>query len=74
MATRSRYTNPIENLRSYVMVHHGIDWQERQSDIEWVESKIEAAEKLASMVKTTQSLSDTRLAELQRLARALTEL
>jgi hypothetical protein len=46
MSHRDRYTNPVENLRSYVMVHGGIDRQERLIDVEWVEMKVKLADEL----------------------------
>lgn len=47
---RERYTNPIENLRSYIMVHGGIDRHERLMDVEWVDQVIKAAKEVAAVV------------------------
>lgn len=46
---REAYTNPVENLRSYVMVHQGIDQHERIIDVEWIEGVIKQAKVVADL-------------------------
>lgn len=48
--SRRSYTNPIENLRSYIMLKGGIQKDERMTDLEWAQDKIAAGEKLANQV------------------------
>jgi hypothetical protein len=64
--SRSRYTDPMENLRSYVMVHGGIDREERLVDVEWVEDVIKAAKEVGRSVT-----SDEYDASIKRLKEAL---
>lgn len=44
---RSTYTNPIENIRAYIMVKAGFQKDERLADLEWMEDKIKAGDRLA---------------------------
>lgn len=41
-------SDPVENLNSYVMVHGGIDRQERLLDIEWVREVVSLARELTN--------------------------
>lgn len=47
---RSRYTNPIENLRSYLMIHLGIDRDERMADVEYLADVVDSAEKMKQIL------------------------
>lgn len=53
MNTRPRWSNPVENLKNYVMVHTGIDYNERLLDVEWVQDVIAAADLL--LIEVTQA-------------------
>lgn len=46
--SRSIYSNPVENLRSYVMVHGGLDRTERLLDVEWIEDVVTAAREVTN--------------------------
>lgn len=47
--SRSRYTNPVENMRSYIYVHNGLDKDERLADVEWIEAVVDAARDLTNV-------------------------
>lgn len=44
-----RLTDPIENLRCYIMVHGGLDRHERLLDVEYLEDVLKAAKKTVRM-------------------------
>lgn len=65
--SRSRYTNPVENMRSYVMVHGGIDRDERLRDVEWLEDVVNAAMEVSnSFSEEDQTKSIDKLKEALR--------
>lgn len=41
-------SDPVENLNSYVMVHGGIDRQERLLDIEWIRDVVNGVRELTN--------------------------
>lgn len=61
--SRSRYSDPIENIRSYVMVHGGVDRHERLIDVEWIQDVIQAAKEVARSV--TDDEYDASIAKLK---------
>lgn len=66
--SRSRYSNPVENLRSYVMVHGGVDRDERLKDVEWVEDIIQAAKEVERSLEPSEY--DVSIAKLKGALRS----
>jgi hypothetical protein len=63
---RARYSNPVENLNTYVMIHGGIDRHERLLDVEWLKGVVEEAQSVAR-------LADHRGGEFENAIRRLRE-
>lgn len=62
LTSRYRRSNPIENLRSYVMVQGGLQRHDRLLDIDWLNDLREAARRVSvvSEAELSKAIADLK--------------